>query len=85
MITMSEFDAAITDHMAHGAMAGGDPLVDSLYSALEAPAREGAAPPVDYAAGLAETRSDPALAWVWPIGVLLAIIASVFYPWGLAA
>ena len=46
----ADLDAAVAQHMAHGAMSGADPLTDSLYGQLEAPAAEGAQPALPYAA-----------------------------------
>lgn len=36
--------------MAHGAMAGTDPMTESSFNQLEAPAAEGAWPPLPYSA-----------------------------------
>ena len=84
MPVMTPLDGACAQHLARGAMAGGDPLTDSLYAQLEAPAAEGALPPVHYAAGLAEAGLDP---WLWrllPVAAVLGAVLSYIYPWGLA-
>lgn len=71
----SALDEACTAHMAHGAMAGSDPLTDSLYSQLEAPAAEGAQQPTPYEAGMQPQREHRG--W-WLAGVtMLAALASV--------
>jgi hypothetical protein len=87
-MTLAQLDAACLQHLAHGAMAGHDPLTDSLLAQLEAPAAEGALPQVGFDAGraaaLADAERDP---WMWrlmPAAMLLAIVGSVFYPWGVA-
>lgn len=87
-VTLAQLDAACLRHLAHGAMAGGDPQTDSLFAQLEAPAIEGALPEVDFntglAAALADAERDP---WMWrlmPAALLLAIVGSIFYPWGVA-
>lgn len=49
---MQRLDAAVSQHMAHGAMAGGDPLTDSLYGQMQAAAEEGAQPHSTTGAGL---------------------------------
>jgi hypothetical protein len=41
---LQQIDDAVAQHMQHGAMPVGDPLTESLYSALEAPAPENAQP-----------------------------------------
>lgn len=40
-MTLTELDAAVAGHMQHGAMAGCDPLSDSLHQQLECAAVEG--------------------------------------------
>ncbi len=63
---MQRLDAATRQHMAHGAMAGGDPLTDSLYDQMQAAAEEGAQEPSKAHAGLtpkqhaalADTQAD---------------------------
>jgi hypothetical protein len=91
-LSVEDFDAAFMAHMAHGAMAGNDPLTDSLFGQLEAAAAEGAMPAAPYAAGLteqqrvelAEAQSDPWLYWVLPAGVAVALALSHVWPLGLA-
>lgn len=89
-MNLADFDAAVADNMTHGAMAGADPLIDSLYGQLEAPAAEGALPPLPYSAGraaaLAEAQRDPALRWVLPLGLLAGLVLSAaadagWLPW----
>ena len=55
-MNVANFNAAVADHLAHGAMAGSDPLVDSLYGQLEAPAAEGAHPASTAGAGLTQQQ-----------------------------
>lgn len=72
---LEALDAACTQHMAHGAMSGADPLTDSLYGQLEAPAAEGAQPATPYPAGQPPQRENRG--W-WITGVtLLAVLISV--------
>jgi len=72
---LQAFDDAVAQHMTHGAMAGADPLTDSLYGQLEAPAAEGAQPATPYPAGQAPQRENRG--W-WITGVtLLAVLISV--------
>lgn len=40
-LTRGDFDQAVSDHMAHGAMSGADPLTDSLLYQMDACASEG--------------------------------------------
>lgn len=72
---LEALDAACTQHMAHGAMAGADPLTDSLYSQLEAPAAEGAQPATPYPAG--QQRQPEPLGWWLAAATLLAALVSV--------
>lgn len=53
---LQAFDDAVAQHMTHGAMAGADPLTDSLYGQLEAPAAVGGLPATPYPAGQAPQR-----------------------------
>lgn len=72
---LEALDAACTQHMAHGAMAGADPLTDSLYSQLEAPAAEAALPAIPYADGI--TPKPEPLGWWLAAATLLAALVSV--------
>ena len=75
-------------------MAGADPLVDSLYSQLEAPAEEGAQAPLAYASGCSPGRSarqrlaaagrDPGLYWAMAAAAMAAVVVSIAYPLGFA-
>ena len=85
-------DDAVAGHLAHGAMAGADPLIDSLYAQLEAPAAEGAQPASTAGAGLTPQQRT-ALAQAehmpvhWPGLVAVAALvaaASHVWPWGAA-
>ena len=72
---LEALDAACTQHMAHGAMSGADPLTDSLYGQLEAPAAEGGLPATTYTAGQQPQREHRG--W-WLTGlILLAVLVSV--------
>lgn len=86
------WDAAIAAEMTHGAMTAADPLTDSLYAQLEAPAAEGAQPARTTGAGLTP-RQRSALAQAealpihWPGLVAMAALvaaASYVWPWGFA-
>ena len=84
-MTLDTLDAAVSAHLAHGAMAGADPLTDSLYGQLEAPAAEGATPAVDYCQGLADAQRE--LPWLrrgMALAVVAALAASACSPWGFA-
>ncbi|MCU7370256.1 hypothetical protein PEC18_05070 [Paucibacter sp. O1-1] len=78
-MNLSTLDAAVSAHMAHGAMALDAPLTTALCDQFCAP--EGAQPAVAAGAGLtptqqaalAEADSDP---WLWrlaPLAVLLGL------------
>ena len=87
-VTLTALDAAMLQHLAHGAMAGSDPLTDSLYAQLEAPASEGAMPAVGFNAGRSAALADAECdRWMWrllPAAVALGAVASYVYPWGVA-
>lgn len=76
----SALDEACRDHMAHGAMAGADPLTDSLYSQLEAPAAEGAQQPTPYTAGQQPQREHRGW-WLTACTLLAALAGAAFLPW----
>ncbi len=77
---LEALDAACTQHMAHGAMAGADPLTDSLYSQLEAPAAEGAQQATPYHAGQ-QPKPEPLGWWLAGTTLLAALIsAALFLP-----
>lgn len=91
---MTTLDTACRTHLAHDAMAGCDPLTDSLFSLLDtACAEEGARPPSTAGAGptaaqraaLAQADADPALAWLLPLGMVVGALASAVWQWGWAA
>ena len=68
-------DDACRSHLQHGAMAGGDPLTDSLYDQMQAAAEEGAQAPTPYTDGMQPQRENRA--W-WLAGVtLLAALAGM--------
>lgn len=71
---LEALDAACTQHMAHGAMAGADPLTDSLYGQLEAPAAEGGLPATPYPAGQAPQREHRGW-WLTGITLLAALVS----------
>lgn len=88
-LTTADLDAACITHMAHGAMAGADPLTDSLYGQLEAPAEEGALPACATGSGLTPTQRA-ALAdldesavplWLAALVAVAACMASALWPW----
>ena len=91
-MTWTALDDAVAQHLAHGAMAGADPLTDALYAQLEAPAAEGAQPASTAGAGLTP-QQRAALAQAddmplhWPsLVVVAALVAAVshVWPWGVA-
>lgn len=71
---LQAFDDAVAQHMTHGAMAGADPLTDSLYGQLEAPAAEGAQPATPYTAGQAPKREHRGW-WLTGITLLAALVS----------
>lgn len=89
-MNLTTLDAAAAAHAQHGAMAGADPLVDTLYAQLEAPAAEGALPAGTVSAALtaaqlaalAESGDDPWLDVLLPLGVALGAVASHVWRWG---
>lgn len=93
MLRLQDLDAAAAAHLAHGAMAGADPLTDSLLGQLDACAQEGAAAPLPYAAGLtdaqrtalAEAQCDPWLPLAMVLGAVVGLVVSVLYPLGVAS
>lgn len=71
---LQAFDDAVAQHMTHGAMAGADPLTDSLYGQMEAPAAEGAQPATPYTAGQAPKREHRGW-WLTGITLLAALVS----------
>lgn len=71
---LEALDAACTHHMAHGAMAGQDPLTDSLLQQLDCAAEEGAQPATPYPAGQAPKPEHRGW-WVTGITLLAALIS----------
>ncbi len=92
-MNFADFDAAVAANLAHGAMAGGDPLIDSLHGQLEAPAAEGAHPASTAGAGLtqqqrtalAQSGSDPWLYRGMLLAALVGAAVSACSPMGFAA
>lgn len=78
---LSALDAACTDHMAHGAMAGADPLTDSLYLQLEAPAQEGGQQPTAYADGITTSTGNGRGWWLASVALLAALASACLTPW----
>lgn len=72
---LQAFDDAVAQHMTHGAMAGADPLTDSLYGQLEAPAAEGGLPATPYPAGQAPQREHRGW-WLASITLLAALVSA---------
>ena len=71
---LQAFDDAVAQHMTHGAMAGADPLTDSLYGQLEAPAAEGVLPATPYPAGQAPQREHRGW-WLTGLTLLAALVS----------
>ena len=88
---MQALDAATRQHMAHGAMAGNDPLTDSIFDQMDAAAAcapEGAQPVTHTGAGLTqqqlaallETQADDwLLDLMIPAGVVLVALCSAAF------
>jgi hypothetical protein len=72
---LQAFDDAVAQHMTHGAMSGADPLTDSLYGQLEAPAAEGGLPATPYPAGQAPQREHRGW-WLASITLLAALVSA---------
>lgn len=89
---LTRIDDAVTAHAMHGAMAGTDPLTDSLYGQIEAAAAEGALPPSTTGAGLTpdQRAAMAAIDAYWPplwlagLVAVAACAASALWPWGVA-
>ncbi len=83
MATLQELDAACIAHLQHPAMPTADPLTDSLYAQLEAPASEGAQPHTAYADGTPDSSAGNGPGWWLSATALLAALAGAcFFPWG---
>ena len=89
---MQALDAATQRHMAHGAMAGADPLTDSMYEQMQAAAEEGAQPystagawlTQQQLAALAATQADDWwLDWLIPAAATVAALLAAAYIAGL--
>lgn len=75
----SALDDACRSNLQHGAMAGGDPLADSLYDQMQAAAEEGARPPTPYTAGMQPQR-EPRAWWLAAGTLLAALVGLCFFP-----
>ncbi len=84
--------AAVTQHMTPSAMAGADPLIDSLYGQLETQADEGAQPACSTGSGLTPAQRSALAAvdeaavplWLAALVAAAACAASALWPWGSA-
>jgi hypothetical protein len=77
---LQALDAACAKHMQHGAMAGGDPLTDSMFDQMQAAAEEGARPAMPYHAGQRH-QPEPLGWWLAGTTLLAALIsAALFLP-----
>ncbi len=72
---LEALDEACAAHMQHGAMSGADPLTDSLYGQLEAPAAEGAQPAMPYPDGITAPQREPSAWWLAAITLLAALVS----------
>lgn len=80
LAALPAIDHAVTQNLVHGAMAGTDPLTDSLYQQLDACAEEGGVPALPYAQALIEAQQDT---WLWrlvPVALVLGALSACFYP-----
>ena len=82
--SLQHLDAAVARNMAHGAMAGFDPLTESLFDQLEAPAEEGAHPAIDYAAVTDASREFGWLPWAMVLAAVGGAALTALYPLGFA-
>ncbi|MEY5099134.1 MAG: hypothetical protein RJA36_1853 [Pseudomonadota bacterium] len=86
------FDRAMAAHLAHGAMAGADPLTESYYALLDEAAAEGAQAPSSHGAGLTpEQRAalddegdSPWLYLAMGAAAVAVCLISALVPWGAA-
>jgi hypothetical protein len=72
---LTQIETAVSAHMAHPAMAGSDPLTDSLYDQMQAAAEEGAQQPTPYPDGMPPQPERGA--WWLATAILLAALAGV--------
>ena len=82
---LQRLDAAVTAHMAHPAGVPFEPIADSMFDTLQAPAEEGAQAPIDYRAVADANEEFGWLPWAAAATVVLAVVASALYPYGFAA
>ena len=86
--SLARLDAATAAHLAHGAMAGADPLHDSLHGQLECSAAEGGQAPLPYRSAqlerITQAGRDPGLAWLMLAAALVAVLVSMVWPLGVA-
>jgi hypothetical protein len=75
---LSALDEACRSNLQHGAMAGGDPLTESLYDQMQAAAEEGAQPPTRYHAGM--PQPEPRAWWLAAGAMLAALVGLCFFP-----
>lgn len=89
-IQMQTLNASVQAHMAHPAMHYADPLHESLFNLLEAPAEEGAQAPSTANAGLTPAQraalaeiddDDHWMPWLMVAGMLVGLIAAAVNTW----
>lgn len=94
-MTANDIDTAVAAQLAHGAMAGADPLTDSFYALLDEAAAEGAQPAHSHGAGLtSEQRAalaaldaegdNPWLVLALGLAAVAGCLVSALAPWGVA-
>lgn len=89
LMSLQALDAAVVNNLTHGAMAGDDPLTDTLRQQLECCACEVGTDARFYIpsqdAALADAACDPWLYWVMAAGGAAGVLLSALYPLGFAA
>lgn len=81
---MQAMDDATRQHMAHGAMAGQDPLTDSLLQQLDCAAVEGAQPATPYPAGQ-KPKPEHRGWWITGVTLLAALVSLALFTPGASA
>lgn len=87
LLSLSALDDACREHMAHGAMTGNDPLIDSMLDQADAAAAcaaKGAQPPVPYTAGQ-QPQAEPRGWWLVGITMLAALVSVALFAPGVAS
>lgn len=90
-LQLDALDQSLQANLAGPAMHYADPCTEALFAQLEAPAEEGAQPPITTGAGLTpaqraaldDATDDSWLLWLAPLAFVVAAAASAVGVWGL--